>query len=114
MEKFVLVALNFLARMLAAMIVRGGVLFQIFIPHPFLKEEYRQRYISRGNNQRFIFEVMFIWYMALIPLYMLAKLFPYWITVTHAGETLEDYCKRENFIEFQENPKLRKPFHENE
>ena len=58
--KVVLVALNFLARMLVAMIVRGGVLFHIFIPHPFLKEEYRQRYISRGNNQRFILEVMFI------------------------------------------------------
>ncbi|HEM3561533.1 TPA: hypothetical protein ACGO2N_001676 [Streptococcus suis] len=104
--KVVLVALNFLARMLVAMIVRGGVLFHIFIPHPFLKEEYRQRYISRGNNQRFIFEVMFIWYIALIPLYMLAKLFPYWITVTHAGETLEDYYKLENFAEFSRKPKI--------
>lgn len=35
--KVVLVALNFLVRMLVTMIVRGGVLFHIFIPHPFLK-----------------------------------------------------------------------------
>lgn len=104
--KVVLVALNFLVRMLVTMIVRGGVLFHIFIPHPFLKEEYRQRYISRGNNQRFIFEVMFIWYIALIPLYLLAKLFPYWITVTHSGETLEDYYKRENFMEFSRKSKI--------
>ncbi len=58
---------------------------------PSLKEEYRQRYISRGNNDRFIFEVMFIWYPALIPLYLLSKILPKWITITQSGETLEDY-----------------------
>lgn len=104
--KTVLVAMNFLVRMLAVMLVRGFVPFHIYIPHFSLKEEYRKRYIQRGNNSRFIFEVMFIWYIALIPLYMLAKLFPYWITVTHAGETLEDYCKRENFMEFPRKPKI--------
>ncbi|CYV15849.1 hypothetical protein Q7V23_08290 [Streptococcus suis] len=55
--KTVLVALNFLMRMLLAMSIRDGVPFHIYIPHPSLKEEYRQRYISRGNNDRFIFEV---------------------------------------------------------
>ncbi|CYV40830.1 hypothetical protein [Streptococcus suis] len=89
--KTVLVALNFLMRMLLAMSIRGGVPFHIYIPHPSLKEEYRQRYISRGNNDRFIFEVMFIWYPALIPLYLLSKILPKWITVTQSGETLEDY-----------------------
>lgn len=89
--KTVLVALNFLMRMLLTMSIRGGVPFHIYIPHPSLKEEYRQRYISRGNNDRFIFEVMFIWYPALIPLYLLSKIFPKWITVTQSGETLEDY-----------------------
>ncbi|AER20287.1 hypothetical protein NKX15_07960 [Streptococcus suis] len=44
--KTVLVALNFLMRMLLAMSIRGGVPFHIYIPHPSLKEEYRQRYIT--------------------------------------------------------------------
>ena len=93
--KTVLVAMNFLMRMLLAMSIRGGVPFHIYIPHPSLKEEYRQRYISRGNNNRFIFEVMFIWYITLIPLYLLSKILPTWITVSQSGETLEDYYKAE-------------------
>ncbi|HEM3640962.1 TPA: hypothetical protein U1C36_000028 [Streptococcus suis] len=103
--KTVLVALNFLMRMLLVMSIRGSVPFHIYIPHPSLKEEYRQRYILRGNNDRFIFEAMFIWYPALIPLYLLSKIFPKWITVTQSGETLEDYYKCENFVRFSQ--KLR-------
>lgn len=89
--KVVLVALNFLLRMLVVMMIRERVPFHIYIPHPTLKEEYRKRYIDRGNNERFVFEVMFIWYFSLIPLALLSKLFPQWITVTKAGETLSDY-----------------------
>ena len=89
--KRVLVALNFLFPMLRAFRVRGQVPFHIFIPHPSLRAEYRQRYRDRGNNDRFLFEVMLIWYPTTIPLFLLAKIFPKWITVTKAGETLEDY-----------------------
>ena len=86
-----LVPLTFLFRMLLAVIIREQVPFHIYIPHPSLKEEYRQRYIRRGNNARFIFEVMFIWYLSLIPIVLLSKVFPQWITVTKKGETLSDY-----------------------
>ncbi|HFU4012295.1 TPA: hypothetical protein ACGO3F_001306 [Streptococcus suis] len=89
--KIVLVALNFLPRMLWAMWLAGKKNVHIFIPHPSLKEEYRQRYIKRGNNARFIFEVMLIWYVTLLPLYLLSKCLPQLIMVTEAGETLEDY-----------------------
>ncbi|HFU4203044.1 TPA: hypothetical protein ACGO8F_000617 [Streptococcus suis] len=89
--KTVLVALNFLFRMLLVVIIREQVPFHVYIPHPSLKEEYRQRYIHRGNNTRFISEVMFIWYLSLIPLVFLSKVFPQWITVTKRGETLSDY-----------------------
>ena len=89
--KIVLVSLTFLFRMLLAVIIREQVPFHIYIPHPSLKEEYRQRYIRRGNNARFIFEVMVIWYLSLIPIVLLSKVFPQWITVTKKGETLSDY-----------------------
>lgn len=88
--KTVLVAMNFLVRMLAAMLVRGFVPFHIYIPHFSLKEEYRKRYIQRGNNSRFIFEVMFIWYLVLFPFYLLSICLPKWITVLGEGETLSD------------------------
>lgn len=89
--KTVLVAMNFLVRMLLVMLVRGAVPFHIYIPHPFLKEEYRQRYIQRGNNSKFIFEVMTIWYVSLVPLYLLSKILPNMITVTQSGQVLADY-----------------------
>lgn len=88
--KTVLVAMNFLVRMLAAMLVRGFVPFHIYIPHFSLKEEYRKRYIQRGNNSRFIFEVMFIWYLVLFPFYLLSICLPKCITVLGEGETLSD------------------------
>ncbi|HEP1809476.1 TPA: hypothetical protein VB894_000309 [Streptococcus suis] len=89
--KTVLVAMNFLVRMLLVMLVHGAVPFHIYIPHPSLKEEYRQRYIQRGNNSKFIFEVMTIWYVSLVPLYILSKILPNMITVTQSGQVLADY-----------------------
>ncbi|MBF8969951.1 MULTISPECIES: hypothetical protein [unclassified Streptococcus] len=89
--KIVLVALNFLFPILRAFRERKPVPFHIFVPHPSLRSEYRQRYLGRGNNGRFIFEVMTIWYPTLVPLWLLSKILPKWITVTKTGETLEDY-----------------------
>ncbi|HFU4449685.1 TPA: hypothetical protein ACGO91_001938 [Streptococcus suis] len=101
--KTVLVAMNFLVRMLAAMLVRGIVPFHIYIPHFSLKEEYRKRYIQRGNNSRFIFEVMFIWYLVLLPFYLLSICLPKWITVLGEGETLSDKIFAKNHQ--KSNPK---------
>ncbi|MFH0372970.1 hypothetical protein [Streptococcus sp. A22] len=101
--KTVLVAMNFLVRMLAAMLVRGFVPFHIYIPHFSLKEEYRKRYIQRGNNSRFIFEVMFIWYLVLLPFYLLSICLPKWITVLGEGETLSDKIFAKNHQ--KSNPK---------
>ncbi|HEM2547986.1 TPA: hypothetical protein U0431_000756 [Streptococcus suis] len=101
--KTVLVALNFLVRMVLTVIVSQGIPFHIYIPHPRLKAEYKQRYIHRGNNNTFIFEVMTIWYLSLLPLYLLSKLCPELITVTQSGEYLEDYYARVNYKQFSEN-----------
>ncbi|HFI0122374.1 TPA: hypothetical protein ACGOTU_001135 [Streptococcus suis] len=101
--KTVLVAMNFLLRMLLVMLVRGAVPFRIYIPHPSLKEEYRQRYIQRGNNSKFIFEVMTIWYPTLLPLYLLCKVCPSFISVTQSGEYLEDYYTSVAYKQFSEN-----------
>ncbi|NQN87954.1 hypothetical protein HO997_08655 [Streptococcus suis] len=101
--KTVLVAMNFLLRMLLVMLVRGAVPFHIYIPHPRLKAEYRQRYIQRGNNSKFIFEVMTIWYLTLLPLYLLSKVFPSFISVTQQGEYLEDYYTSLIYKKFSEN-----------
>lgn len=89
--KTVLVALNFLFPLLLVLFSRGELEAQIFIPHPSLRKEYKQRYIQRGNNPRFIREVMFIWYLALVPLWLISKLLPQRIVVTQTGQTLEDY-----------------------
>ncbi|WP_105116098.1 hypothetical protein [Streptococcus suis] len=104
--KTVLVALNFLMRMLLAMSIRGGVPFHIYIPHPSLKEEYRQRYISRGNNSKFIFEVMTIWYITLVPLYLLSKILPNLMTVTGSGQVLADFEIPQNFTIFAKNKQV--------
>ncbi|MFM0877568.1 hypothetical protein ACTGZN_04375 [Streptococcus suis] len=101
--KTVLVAMNFLLRMLLVMLVRGAVPFHIYIPHPRLKAEYRQRYIQRGNNSKFIFEVMTIWYLTLLPLYLLSKVFPSFISVTQQGEYLENYYTSLIYKKFSEN-----------
>ncbi|MFM0854606.1 hypothetical protein P7J58_01120 [Streptococcus suis] len=101
--KTVLVAMNFLLRMLLVMLVRGAVPFHIYIPHPRLKPEYRQRYIQRGNNGKFIFEVMIIWYPTLLPLYLLCKVCPSFISVTQSGEYLEDYYTSAAYKQFSEN-----------
>ncbi|HFR3537873.1 TPA: hypothetical protein ACHVCJ_000382 [Streptococcus suis] len=90
--KTVLVALNFLVRMVLTVIVSQGIPFHIYIPHPRLKAEYKQRYIQRGNNSKFIFEVMTIWYVSLVPLYLLSKILPNMITVTQSGQVLADYA----------------------
>ena len=92
--KIVLVALNFLVPMLLEMRKRKSYDFHILIPHPGLRKEYKSRYQTRGNNPTFIFEVMAIWYPILIPLYLLSFLFPRLMTVTAAGETLEDAFPR--------------------
>lgn len=104
--KTVLVAMNFLFRFLLSMFVHRFVPFHIYIPHPSLKEEYRQRYIERGNNSTFIFEVMSIWYVTLLPLKLLASIFPQYITVTKAKETLEDYYVCSKFDLFSKNARL--------
>ncbi|WP_029186393.1 hypothetical protein [Streptococcus suis] len=101
--KTVLVAMNFLLRMLLVMLVRGAVPFHIYIPHPRLKAEYRQRYIQRGNNGKFIFEVMTIWYPTLLPLYLLSKVCPSYISVTQQDEYLEDYYTSAVCKQFSEN-----------
>ena len=94
-EKIVLVALNFFLRLWLLMLASGRVNFHIFILHPSLRKEYRQRYLDRGNNQRFISEVLLIWYPTTILFWLLSKLVPQLITVTQAGETLADhYCPR--------------------
>ncbi|MHB9781552.1 hypothetical protein ACXM1Q_002230 [Streptococcus sp. 10F2] len=90
-RNIVLVALNLLFPFLKEFWRQGIFPFHIFVPHPSLKSEYRQRYLNRGNNHRFIFEVMTIWYPTLVPLWLLSKIFPKWITVTGPGETLENY-----------------------
>ncbi|HHT7803422.1 TPA: hypothetical protein ACT2HZ_001000 [Streptococcus suis] len=88
--KTVLVAMNFLLRMMVKMFIQHPVSFHIYIPHFSLKEEYRKRYVQRGNNSRFIFEVMFIWYLVLLPFYLLSICLPKCITVLGEGETLSD------------------------
>ncbi|MDO5079183.1 MAG: hypothetical protein Q4D67_06085 [Streptococcus minor] len=91
--KTVLVALNFFLRFWFLMLVSGRRNFHIFIPHPSLRREYRERYIKRGNNQRFISEVLLIWYPTTILFWLLSKQIPQVITVTQSQETLEDhYC----------------------
>ncbi|HFU4217283.1 TPA: hypothetical protein ACGO8M_000660 [Streptococcus suis] len=104
--KTVLLAMNFLLRMLLAMLVRGAVPFHIYIPHPSLKEEYRQRYIQRGNNSKFIFEVMTIWYITLVPLYLLSKILPNLMTVTGSGQVLADFEILQNFTIFAKNKQV--------
>ena len=89
--KTVLVALNFLFPLLVECIRQKVREVHIYIPHPRLKREYKKRYIGRGNNRRFIFEVMAIWYPSLVPLWLASKLFPQGITVTQEGQTLEDF-----------------------
>lgn len=89
--KVVLAALNFLFPILFALLALGESDFHIVIPHYRLRKEYKKRYIGRGNNNKFIFEVMAIWYPTLISLGLLAKLFPQRISVLSKGETLEDY-----------------------
>ncbi|HFI0791063.1 TPA: hypothetical protein ACGO62_001070 [Streptococcus suis] len=101
--KTVLVAMNFLLRMLLTVIFRKNIPFHIYIPHPRLKAEYRQRYIQRGNNSKFIFEVMIIWYPTLLPLYLLSKVCPSYISVTQQDEYLEDYYTSAVCKQFSEN-----------
>lgn len=92
--KTVLVALNFFLRIFFRLLLRRQLAFHIFIPHPSLKEEYRQRYLLRGNNARFIFEVLAIWYPTTLFLWLFSKIFPRFITVTKTGETLEDHYQQ--------------------
>ncbi|HFI0064616.1 TPA: hypothetical protein ACGO9Z_000645 [Streptococcus suis] len=94
----VLVAMNFLLRMMVKMFIQHPVPFHIYIPHFSLKEEYRKRYIQRGNNSRFIFEVMFIWYLVLLPFYLLSICLPKCITVLGEGETLSDKIFANNHL----------------
>lgn len=89
--KVVLLALNFLLRMLWTLLVSGLATVHLVIPHPSLRAEYRSRYIQRGNNATFIWQVMTIWYPVLVPLYLLSKCLPNQITVAGSGETLEDH-----------------------
>lgn len=97
--KTVLVALNFFLRFWVLMLASGRGNFHIFIPHPSLRKEYRERYIDRGNNQRFISEVLFIWYPTTIIFWLLSKQIPQLITVTRSGETLEDhYCPKRSTL----------------
>ncbi|MGO0106170.1 hypothetical protein ACTJ5T_03635 [Streptococcus suis] len=103
--KTVLVALNFLFPLLTELIRRREWDFHIYIPHPSLRKEYHGRYLKRGNNNRFIFEVMAIWYPSLLPLWLLSKLLPQTVTVAQTGQTLEDlYLKARSAI----SPEQRK------
>ncbi|MBM7635501.1 hypothetical protein [Streptococcus saliviloxodontae] len=87
----VLVALNFLPRLLWHMGKGAQKNCHIFIPKLSLRKEYRSRYQKRGNNRRFIFEVMSIWYPTLVFLSLLSYVIPGLITILESNEFLEDF-----------------------
>ncbi|MBM7642869.1 hypothetical protein [Streptococcus loxodontisalivarius] len=92
--KTVLAALNFLPRILKQMRKAGDSDFHIYIPKSSLRKEYLQRYQQRGNNKRFIAEVMVIWYPTLLSLTLASHLWPDKISLLSSGQVLEDFMER--------------------
>lgn len=90
----VLTALNFLFPILWRLFLLGDGNFHIVIPAHRLREEYRQRYLDRGNNAKFLWEVMLIWSPVTLVLSALSKIFPAYITVLSEGQTLEDFMRQ--------------------
>ena len=87
--KVVLVALNFLLPILWQLLWRGDLDFRVFFPRHQLREEYRARYLKRGNNTRFIWEVMTIWSPTILSLTFLSYLLPVYFSPMESGEYLE-------------------------
>lgn len=90
----VLVALNMLLPMLWGMRNWPERSLHIFVPHWTLRQEYKQRYQNRGNNRRFIFEVMLVWYPTTIFFWLLSFIFTQHITILKAGENLESSIRK--------------------
>lgn len=88
--KMVLVALNFLLPVLWGLWKQQDSNFRIYLPQYNLREEYRQRYLKRGNNAKFIREVMWIWGPTVLFFKLLAICFPAYIIFLGSGEFLKD------------------------
>lgn len=86
--KSVLLALNFLPSLLAVLAALGDDAFRVAFPHPSLRQEYRERYLKRGNKPVFIRQVMLIWWPTLLSLLALSYLFPNQFLCLQAGENL--------------------------
>ncbi len=91
--KIVLVALNFLLPVLWGLWRQRDKDFQIYLPKHGLRKEYRRRYSDRGNNNRFIREVMWVWTPTILFFTLLSLLFPSYIGFLQAGEFLSDRLK---------------------
>lgn len=84
----VLVALNFLPSLLWQLLLARDSQFQVLFPDVRLGQAYRQRYRHRGNNDRFIGQVMAIWWPTLLLLSVLSWLCPSHFLTLREGETL--------------------------
>lgn len=89
-EKVVLVALNYIVPILWEMRKNREKDFHIYLPQHSLRQEYRQRYLTRGNNDRFIREVMWVWTPTILLFKGLQKVFPSRITFLGEGEFLKN------------------------
>ncbi|WP_228377176.1 hypothetical protein [Streptococcus suis] len=49
---------------------------------------------------------MMIWYITLVPLYLLSKILPNLMTVTGSGQFLADYETPQNFTIFAKNKQV--------
>lgn len=100
----VLVAINFLLPILWELWLRKDHNFHIYLPQRQLREEYRQRYIRRGNNKRFIREVMWVWDPTILLFSALSKLAPSSISFLKSGEFLTDKILPADFCQQKSNP----------
>lgn len=95
----VLVAINMLLSMLLAMRYWLYSDFHLFVPHWRLRQEYQKRYQERGNNCRFIFEVMLVWYPTTLFFQALSYMFPQKITIMQEGEYLQELIRKKGWLQ---------------
>lgn len=84
----VLVAMTFLPSLLWQLLLAGDWNFLLLMPQFGLRAAYRQRYLGRGNNARFVRQVMLIWWPALLALRTLGLFCLDRVRILSDGQTL--------------------------
>lgn len=84
----VLVAMTFLPSLLWQLLLAGDRDFLLLMPQFGLRAAYRQRYLGRGNNARFVRQVMLVWWPALLALRTLGLFCLDRVRILSDGQTL--------------------------